>query len=100
MYVMPNRVSYDVFEERRVKHHLMVVPKRHVETLADFTKKEKLDYMTLIGEYEKQGYNIYARGVGSISRSVAHQHTHLIKLIDKKSSLIVFTRKPHFLLDI
>lgn len=100
MYIMPNRVSYDLFEERRVTDHLMVVPKRHVETLADFTKEENLDYMALIGKYEQQGYNVYARGVGSITRSVAHQHTHLIKLRDKKSSLIIFTRKPHFLLDV
>jgi len=99
MFVIPNRVSYDMFEGRRVKDHLMVIPKRHVETLADFTDQEKIDQMTIASAYEAQGYNVYARGVGSISRSVKHQHTHLIKLVDKKPRFIVFSEKPHILID-
>lgn len=100
MFVIPNRVKYDMFEGRKVIDHLMVVPKRHRESLADFTDKEKLDQMTVAGEYEAQGYNVYARGRGSISRSVDHQHTHLIKLSDKKPSFIFFAEKPRILLDI
>jgi len=100
MFVLPNRVSYDMFEGRRVIEHLMVIPKRHVETLANFTQQEKLDQMTIIGEYEAKGYNVYMRGVGTISRSVKHQHTHLIKLQNRHSKAIVFVRKPYFLIDI
>lgn len=33
MFLIPNRVSYDMFEGRRVLEHFMVIPKRHVETL-------------------------------------------------------------------
>src|SRR5690606_28572825 len=56
MYVIANRVPYDMFEGRRVEDHLMVIPKRHVETIADFTDQEMIDQMTIIGEYESQRY--------------------------------------------
>jgi diadenosine tetraphosphate (Ap4A) HIT family hydrolase len=99
MFIIPNRVAYDMFEGRRVLEHLMVIPKRHVETLAEFTDREKIDQMTIAGEYEAEGFNVYSRGVGSVSRSVHHQHTHLIKLVNKKSRLIIFSAKPHILID-
>jgi ATP adenylyltransferase len=100
MFVIANRVSYDMFEGRKVTDHLMVIPKRHVETVIEFTDQEKLDQMNVAGEYEAKGYNVYARGVGSVTRSVKHQHTHLIKLVDKKSKVIIYSRKPHFLVDL
>jgi diadenosine tetraphosphate (Ap4A) HIT family hydrolase len=100
MFVLPNRVSYDMFEGRRVTDHLMVIPKRHVEAIADFSDQEKIDQMTIIGDYEAKGYNVYMRGVGTISRSVKHQHTHLIKLVDKKSRAVVFVQKPYILIDV
>lgn len=99
MYIIDNRVSYDVFEGRRVADHLMVIPKRHVETMASFTDQEKLDHMTLLGRYESAGYNVYARGVGSVSRSVKHQHTHLIKLTDKQPRAVIYAKKPYVLID-
>jgi hypothetical protein len=100
MFVIPNRVSYDMFEGRRVVDHLMVIPKRHAETVAEFSDQEKIDQMTIIGEYEAKGYNVYARGVGSVTRSVKHQHTHLIKLIDKRSKAVIYLKKPYVLFDI
>lgn len=100
MFIIPNRVKYDMFEGRRVVDHLMVIPKRHLGSIDDFTDQEKLDKMTIAGEYETKGYNIYARGKGSVSRSVEHQHTHLIKLSDKKPSVIVFAEKPRILFDL
>jgi diadenosine tetraphosphate (Ap4A) HIT family hydrolase len=77
----------------------MVIPKRHAETLAEFTDQEKIDQMTIAGEYEAKGFNVYARGVGSVSRTVKHQHTHLIKLVNKRSNFVLFARKPYFLID-
>lgn len=100
MYIIENRATYDIFEGRRVLDHRMVIPKRHVETLADFTDQEKLDHMAIIGQYEKDGYNVYARGVGSVSRSVKHQHTHLIKLTNTQPKGIVFIKKPYFLMHV
>lgn len=99
MFIIPNRVSYDMFEGRRVADHLMVIPKAHRRSFADFTERERNDAMLLIGKYETEGYNVYARGVDSPSRSVEHQHTHLIKLQDKSSKVIVFTKKPYVLID-
>ncbi len=55
--------------------------------------------MTLIGKYEAKGYNVYARGIGSISRSVAHQHTHLIKLVEKRAKIYVHVQKPYIVLN-
>lgn len=100
MFILPNRVSYDMFEGRKVVDHLMVIPKRHIETIAEFSDQEKIDQMTVIGEHEAKGYNVYMRGVGTVSRSVKHQHTHLIKLVDKKSNAVVYLRKPYILIDI
>ena len=100
MFIIPNRVSYDVFEGRRVTGHFMVIPKRHVEMLGEFTDQEKIDQMTILGEYEAKGYNVYARGVGSVTRSVKHQHTHLIKANDKKARLFIYASKPHFLVKV
>jgi diadenosine tetraphosphate (Ap4A) HIT family hydrolase len=100
MFVIPNRVSYDMFEGRKVTDHVMVIPKRHHEDIQSFNDQEKIDAMAIIGDYEARGYNLYARGVGSPTRSVKHQHTHLIKLVEKPSNVIIFARKPYFLLDI
>ncbi|HEY8886704.1 MAG TPA: HIT domain-containing protein [Candidatus Microsaccharimonas sp.] len=98
MLVIPNRVSYDLFEGRKVEDHLMVLPKRHLELMNDFTDQEQLELMKIIGEYEAKGYSMYARGSGSITRSVKHQHTHLIKLENKIPSFSLFLRKPYVLI--
>lgn len=99
MYIIPNRTQYDMFEGLRVHDHLMIIPKRHVETIDDLTKEEKLAMVDVVGKYESQGYSVYARGVGSISRSVKHQHTHLIKLRNIRPKFIFFVRRPYFLID-
>lgn len=97
-YVVPNRTYYDIFEGSKVKDHLMIVPKRHVEAIDDFTDDEKLEAMNIIGIYERKGYSIYARGVGSVHRSVKHQHTHLIKLSHKKSRFMLYLSRPYMLI--
>jgi galactose-1-phosphate uridylyltransferase len=101
MLTVYNRVPYDMFEGQRVTDNIMVIPKRHVETLADFSDEEKLEHMTIVGNYERQGYDVYARGVGSITRSMTHQHTHLIKMenIKKQPNFLLFIRKPYILID-
>jgi diadenosine tetraphosphate (Ap4A) HIT family hydrolase len=100
MFIIPNRVSYDIFEGQRVTDHLMVIPKRHLETLSDFKDVEKLDQMNFLAEYEKKGYDVYARGVGNIARSVSHQHTHLIKTNNKKKwpRFLLFINRPYILI--
>lgn len=101
MVTVHNRVMYDMFEGQRVTENLMVIPIRHVESMADFTDEEKLEHMTILGSYEKQAYDVYARGVGNVTRSMLHQHTHLIKMenINKFPKILFFIRKPYFLFD-
>ncbi len=98
MVVIPNRVSYDVFEGRTVTDHLMIIPKRHLESLNDFTDKEALEMFRLTAKYEQLGYNVYARGKGSVTRSVQHQHTHLIKTNNKINRFLFYIRRPYFLI--
>jgi diadenosine tetraphosphate (Ap4A) HIT family hydrolase len=100
MYVIANRIAYDVFAGRRVTDHLMVIPKRHTESINDFTDQEKIDQMTIMGDYESRGYDVYARGVESVTRSVKHQHTHLIKMLDKRPKLVIFSERPHILINV
>lgn len=100
MFVVVNRTSYDIFEGRKVLDHLMVIPKKHHTTIQTFSDQEKVDMMTIAGEYEVNGYDIFARAATSVARSVAHQHTHMIKMVDKIPNVIIYTRKPYVLLDV
>jgi ATP adenylyltransferase len=98
MVVIENRVPYDFFETRKTTgEHYLILPKRHVEGFADFTEQEKIDFTTLVGEFEVKGFNTYARGLGNMSRSQPHQHTHLIKLINKRPKLHLYIGKPYFM---
>ena len=96
--ILTNRVMYDVWELRRVTDHLLVIPKRHVKGLGELTNAEKLDHINIIAEYELKGYNVYARGIGSLQRSVEHQHTHLIRTGSKQARGSLSIKKPYFLI--
>lgn len=98
MYVVANRVSYDVFEGKGVIAHVLMVPKRHVESISELTEKEKIDAMNLIGKYESDGYSIYARAVDSTTRSVKHQHTHFIKQEPHQARLMLYMKRPYTLI--
>jgi diadenosine tetraphosphate (Ap4A) HIT family hydrolase len=98
MYVVHNLTKYDLWELHEVTDHLMIIPKRHVESLQELSEKERLAIMETASEYEYKGYSIYARGVGSSARSVAHQHTHLIKTTGKKPLVSIYLRRPYLLL--
>lgn len=94
-----NLFPYDIWEYHDVIDHLMVVPKRHVRSLSELEDAELLEIMKLLAEFEAKDYNIYARSIDSLHRTVvAHQHTHLIKLDGKSPKLSVFVNKPYFLL--
>ena len=97
-YIVPNLTFYDVWEGHNVLDHLIVVPKRHVKSMKDLTEAERLEIIDLIADYESQDYSAYARGVGTITRSVEHQHTHLIKLDHKRPKFSLYLHKPYFLI--
>lgn len=98
IYIVPNLTQYDLWELHDVADHLLIIPKRHVETLGELTSKERLAVMDHAADYEARGYNIYARGVGFVKRSVKHQHAHLIKATNKKPRLAIFIQNPYYLL--
>lgn len=99
MYVIKNRVAYDMFDNLPTTgEHYMIVPKRHAEFIADYTDAERLDHMELIGKYERQGFNVYARSKDNVRRSQPHQHTHLIRLQPKIPRFILAVKKPYLLL--
>jgi diadenosine tetraphosphate (Ap4A) HIT family hydrolase len=98
MFVIPNRVFYDIFEGRKVLDHKMIIPKQHRESFDDFTAEEALEMLQTSAKYEKQGYNVYARGVGSIGRTVNHQHTHLIKTDNEPAKAFFYIRKPYYMI--
>lgn len=98
MFIVANRVAYDVFEGKGVMDHLLLIPKRHVESLDELTDAERLDSMALMGQYERQGYCVYARGVGSSTRSVAHQHTHLIRQEDRQARAMLYLKRPYLVI--
>ena len=97
MRVVKNLFGYKLWELMDVKEHLMIVPKRHVESISEFTKQEKDEMIELLAEYEKKGYNIYARESGNAIKSVPHQHTHLIKTHRKRAKFFIFSHKPYFI---
>jgi len=98
IYIVPNLTKYDLWELHDVEDHLLVIPKAHVETLSELSTEERLAIMDQLADYEARGYNIYARGVGFMKRSVKHQHTHLIKASNKKPRVAIFLQRPYYLL--
>ena len=97
-WIAKNIFGYDLWDGCRVLEHLMIIPKRHVDSIADFTDKEKLDYLDIIATKEKQGYSLYSRAPQNITKSIPHQHTHLLRIEDKRISSALYIRKPHLLL--
>ncbi len=73
----------------------MVVPRQHGTKLSELGDAARLDIMDIFAQYEQQGYNVYARGVGSTQRSEHHQHTHLINTEQKKARGSLAIQKPY-----
>jgi ATP adenylyltransferase len=97
--VTKNDFGYSIWEGREVIEHLLVVPHRHVANYTNLTTEEKAEIFDIISEYEAGGYDVYARGAGSVQKTVpAHQHTHLIKTRGSPAKLIFFMKKPYYLI--
>lgn len=97
-YLVHNKFPYDMWDSSPVDEHLMLVPKRHVVSLSELAGDERDDYFKALTDLEKDGYSVYARAPSDITKSIAHQHTHFIKLVPKRYKLVVYLRRPHFLL--
>jgi ATP adenylyltransferase len=79
-WVIKNAFPYKFFDSITVTDHLLVVPKKHIESLAQLTKRERQKLIELLARYESLGYSIMARSPDNQAKSMPHQHTHLIKI--------------------
>ena len=94
--IIQNIFPYSLWDSQTVLDHMLVVPIKHTDTLADITPEEAQDFVKLISKYESDGYSVWARPPGSITKSLMHQHTHLIKLSGKSIRFLLYFRKPYF----
>jgi diadenosine tetraphosphate (Ap4A) HIT family hydrolase len=79
-WIIRNRFPYELWEGQAVLSHLMIVPKNHLLSLKFLSESESKEFVLLMADYEHSGYNVYARTASSKTRSIQHQHTHLIQL--------------------
>lgn len=93
-----NIFPYSIWDENRVTEQTMVVPKRHVISLSDFTPAEAKEYFGLISKLEAEGNAIYSRSNIQATKSVPHQHTHAIKTDGKQIKSLYFKSAPHVLI--
>lgn len=96
LFIIKNIYPYDWWDFRKVTAHLMVVPKNHVESLQKLSLAALKEYWEVLIDYESQGYSISTRPQGSIRKSVAHQHTHLIKTGGPLTKFMIFIKKPYW----
>lgn len=93
--VIRNIFGYSLWDSQRVEDHLMIVPKKHTDSLSKLPKEAAVEFVKIISEYEGKRYNVYARAPASVMKTVVHQHTHLIKPLGKPRRLIFLLRKPY-----
>ncbi|MCA9323888.1 hypothetical protein KC992_02180 [Candidatus Saccharibacteria bacterium] len=93
--VIKNIFSYSTWDDQDVDDHLMIVPKKHTDTLSTLTPLEAQEYVQLISYYETKGYNVWARAPKTVRKSVVHQHTHLIKPGKKVRKFLFYVASPY-----
>lgn len=93
--VIRNIFKYSIWDGQQVVDHLMVVPKRHTDSLANLSDKQAAELVKIIGKYEKRGFNVYARAPTSPIKSIVHQHSHLIKTAGASKRFIFLLRRPY-----
>lgn len=93
--VIKNRFPYSVWDTGEVKNHYMLVPKKHLSSISDFSKQEKAEYLQIIADYEAKGYDTFTRSSNNKGKTQPHFHTHLLKVTSKKYKFHIFNRKPY-----
>lgn len=94
-YVIRNIFPYTQWDGQGVLDHLLLIPKKHTDTIADFTRDEAVEYVGLIASYESRGYDVNSRGPASNRKSVIHQHTHFIQLDRVHQRFLFYFKKPY-----
>lgn len=93
--VIENIYPYSWWDATKVHEHLMVIPKKHTDTISSLSKSARMEYIDTLAKYEKKGYSIYARTAVSVRKTVVHQHTHLIKTDNRVRKFALYIRKPY-----
>jgi len=93
--IIDNLFAYDTWDGYKVTEHLMLLPKRHVVSIAELTQPERAEYIDILCDYEAKGYSIYSRAPSSGARSHIHVHTHLIKITGAIAHRIEYIKKPY-----
>src|SRR5262245_17333500 len=70
--IISNMFPYRLWEHLDVTDHLLVVPKRHINSLRALTVAERKELMDIFCEYEPLGYSNYTRPPGTVARSLPH----------------------------
>ena len=97
-YIAENGFGYLIWDGCLVKEHLMLIPKKHVPNLRDLSGAAQKEFAQIVAKYEEAGYSFYGRSPDNVTRSIAHQHTHLLRLGSRRKSFMLYIRKPHVLL--
>ncbi|MCA9331925.1 hypothetical protein KC968_03230 [Candidatus Saccharibacteria bacterium] len=95
--VIVNLFKYNYWDEQGVVDQVMLVPKTHTESLRTLPVEAAEEFLTFIGKYEEKGYSIWARTPSSPTKTVPHQHTHLIKTDGNRTKVMFYSRKPFIL---
>lgn len=93
--IIKNIFSYSLWDGQKVEDHLMVIPKKHTDSLDSLSDTAAVEYVKILSQYEAKGYNVYARAPNSAIKSVVHQHTHLIQTSGRPHRLVFLLRKPY-----
>lgn len=93
--IVQNIFPYTLWDSQTVDDHLTISPIKHTDTLSDLSEKAAKEFVDLIGEYESNGYSVYARAPGNVTKSITHQHTHLIKLSGHKVRFLMYLKRPY-----
>ena len=78
-HLIYNKFPYQWWDLQSVKHHYLLVPKRHVESLHELNKAERQEHADITADYAQKGFSVYTRATSNPIKSVPHLHTHLIK---------------------
>lgn len=97
-FIIKNIYKYDVWDNRQVSEHLLLIPKRHIDGLSALTKAEFADYNSELVKADREGYEVFTRPSGGETKTVDHLHTHLIKIGPEVITWLLYIRKPHILL--
>lgn len=96
--VLRPRFKYTYWDEQDVADQLLLVPKKHVETLKELPVSASSEFLNYIAKFEAEGYSVYARTPSATSKTVPHQHTHLIKVQGRSKRFMFHLRKPYILI--